>query len=379
MKKLAAVMVLSLSMAAGAMAADTFRFNPYGEAYYGWNSNIFKSPDLITTGTGDINPVVSDSFIDSSIGLKLMYKPTNEDRFRLEYNSDFLNYLYRSVNNNYDHTILLSYDRKLGDASLKIKADADKALKTETDAVGVELTRLYSYYKAMAGVEAGYEFTEGISAAAGYAFRKKDYDEAAGLTSLDYLQHEIKLESSNQILKGELSAVLEADLRGYGEYPASDASGNTSAAYPKRQYNYYIGKLGYDFWFDGRKKGSKVGLEYTGQVRDDAFEDYYTYTENGVDFRILAQATDALEIKAAAGFKFRNYQVYRASVPGPNPLMMKNYYSASVEAKYVFNEHVELSGGYEFDWRDTNTENNWYVSGRDYMVHELRAGFKAQY
>ena len=345
----------------------------------GYESNIFRQPDIMDTGTGQYNPIQDDAVISSESWLYIAYEANRANRFQFSVNGDYdvfprntqanggrlkggIEYRYQPVKSfNLNLSGDVGYTRRLS--------------FTETDGGDFGL---YKYWHYSAGPKIEFKPSKSFSLDAGYQFFYKDYQEPDSGQSLDNQQHRIVLNLSPRfgIKRNNIINIKGSyKLKKYRDRLSYDADGNQMPDYPLRTYHYYTLALGYEHDF------GPVVWDLTERIRNrkDAYANYFGYIENKISSGLEFHFSKGPEISVNGGWRYRNYPVYKAKAPGINPNLVMKYVDFDAGLKQELWKNIFLTADYDLQVRRTNTGYLSYVTYRDYTRHTIKGGVRIEW
>jgi len=382
--------VISFVMPGVALAQKKFKLEAYSHG--GKEYNIFKSPErLFDRPTGQYadedSLLVSDFFVD--FGYDAKYSTKKKKKYYFEVGSDFWYRKYFEQTNNNQNILSFNtmYEKVLGKkVSLGVEYDFSWNNKIGTSVSGDELLRSFKYLGNRADLYVEYRPNKKLTTALLGAYQYKHYYEDTTDLPLDHVNMD-----ANFLLEYELNkanaVVVDAEFtdRKYKYYPAANQKGNRVVeynhagnlidGYPLRHFQYYKFALSYAYK-PAKRLLLSPSFNYT--IRDDLYEDYYSYTSYSPGFKVryLGKKFYAM---ASAGYRQVKYeQRYAYTIIENTDLLTYDYLKYKVKLKYKVFNPVELFFNFSMDNRDANTELEHARTRRPYNNYEFLFGVNVE-
>lgn len=380
-KRILLCALIAISTARLIEASDSRGVDIWGSANLdgGYESNIYRQPDIMDTGTGEYNPLQDDAVISAESWLYIAYEANRANRLQFSANGDYDVFPRHTQANGgrlkggieYRYQPVKSFNLKLsGDVGYTRRLSF-----TETDGGDFGL---YKYWHYSAGPKIEFKPSKSLSLGVGYQFLYKNYEEPDSGQSLDNQQHRVVLRLSPR-LGSKRNNIINIEgsykLKKYRDRLSYDADGNQMPDNPLRTYHYITLGLGYEHDF-----GPVVWeIKERPRYRADAFEDYYTYFENKVSSGLAFHFSKGPEITIIGAWRYRYYTVHKAKEPGINSNLVMNYVDLDAGLKQELWKNIFLTADYDFKMRRTNTGYLSYVTYRDYTGHTIKGGVRVEW
>ncbi|MDH5541909.1 MAG: hypothetical protein OEY64_02980, partial [Nitrospinota bacterium] len=189
-------------------------FSPYGEVFYGKESNVFKSPDSIVNhpiyGT-HTDIVKDDSFVETAVGLDVKGRLRKNKELTFEYNYEETKYAKYSILDEISTDIGFDYLQRMSKRSkIKLKTGYKQSDKISVDVFGLEYPYKISYESLTLNPILYHKYRPGIFGKhsgntlmkLSYEMKSKNYAEPLPPNlSYDYVQDKITLDVTQEIDK----------------------------------------------------------------------------------------------------------------------------------------------------------------------------------
>lgn len=201
--------------------------------------------------------------------------------------------------------------------------------------------------------------------------QRRDYEETAGIESLDWWKVGTRLEIDHEVSRRvDAEAAYSFVDQSYDEEPSSDSAGVESTTYPAEDHFYHTLDLGFEFEIT-RDLDADIAYEY--RRRTDRFEGYESYSGNGAEAGFDWTPGKRWHLVAFARFQARDYDERPAAGPGT---LAWDRWTAGTSAFFRISKWLSAYVAYGLDWRDTNGSTT-SISFRDYERHIVTAGVSA--
>jgi hypothetical protein len=373
--------MLALLVVAGVVSSapqKKWKFDGSAQLQGGYESNLFRRPAVMDSGTGKYNPVEADGMIAGASECKAAYSASEKHRLQFSLGGDYTLFPKHLAADQAQLEARLEYRiRPIEQLNLKLAGDGGYHRLLAIDETSDGAADLYKYWQYDAGVDGGYVLMKMVALEARYLFTYKDFEEDSG-QSLDNRQHEISAaivprfgHDQNQSITIEGSIVLKK----YRELGSFDANALMVPTYPVRQYTYKTAMLEYknDFgpviWKIAERPRQRV----------DEFRDFYTYFENRLSTGLVISPTKSTKLAIEAAWRYRHYKVHEAARPGTNPKLLMQYVDGHVDFNQKIRRHLYLFAEYDLAERTTNTGYLSFHTYRDYTNHIVSGGVRVEW
>jgi hypothetical protein len=342
----------------------------------GYESNLFRRPDYMDTGSGRFSTVESDALFFTALNGRAAFIPSKEHKFQAGLQGDYTLFPQHTSSNESMIESMIEYRFKPDSRfNLRMSGDVGHFERLAVDESSDGAADLYRYWQYEGGVAAESEPLNWLEIDASYLWSNKDYAEKDTSQSLDNFQHEMVLGIGPHFGKdGKQSLMLEGSvmLKRYQELGSYDANGLKLDMYPVRRYNYYSVALIYKNDF------GPVVLTLAERPRNriDLFRDFYTYFENRLYLRVQTNLSKRMKLDIETAWRYRKYKVHEAAQPGVNPKLIMQYIDAGAHFTRKLTKHLCISADYTTTIRLTNTKRPSFHSYRNYYDHVLNAGIR---
>ncbi len=344
---------------------------PQAQAQWSWKAsmeaglqqedNIFKSPDtLLQNGQmmGADLLYANDLTVPLALDVDASFR-TGKHRIDIDYKSVLNRYTRLSYLNGGYHYLRLGeawqitkkwrvYGRATGRISRRVG----------TNILGDELARVYAYRSVR--TEAGLRWAPSRrhTFEAAYHWNTYDYQETAGLLSLDQSNSigELEWTYRSRKRKGKYRKVsldVSHRIKTYRAYAARNAAGVQNPNNPLNRLAYYDATLGFEW---GLTRWLSWDIDLEGRLRDDPFEDFYSYISGGVDSGFDLEPTNNIAIRAEAGWRSVNFKVREALLDegGNAPRLVYTYINWRIRASYKISPNFTIIAFTESNDRTSN-------------------------
>lgn len=376
----------ALGRRAPAVKAGAVGLSPYAAIAYGTDSNVFQSPDSWT------NPLVatqvvsgleqSDTFLQTAVGIDARWRPTKADRLDAGFSYDKTSYSDFPVLDDSAWAVDAAWRHRFNrNWDLGVSAGYKSKDTKGSDIFGVELLQKYSYKELKFGPEATLRLRRAPDNAGLFGDTKfhlevlrrtRDYEDPAPAAGqpLDFAKIEFAFSAAQELGqsgKHELELQAEYDLKDYDEYLAQTATGGDNLLGIKREQEETTVGLEWTF---RPARGSRLAAGVERYMRVDPYLDYYSYDETRFTVKANHRFPTGTELGGRVRVRNRDYEKQSVIVPGPNPLLTKDYLDFQIEAMQPFLKHFEAGVAFSSETRDTNRLST-SSSGRDYTQRVL--------
>jgi len=345
----------------------------------GYQSNIFRRPSALDTGTGIFDPSEGDGMMGGNAQLQFL-QPFNEAH-RIKLGSKMGGNFFPAHSSSSESELEGSAEyrfrpgpsfnlRLLGSGAVKRQLTVDETVD--------EAAALYQYMESVGGAKAVYSPSKIFSCEGSYAFTQLDYKEPLLGQSLDNQQNEITVGLAWRTgpgLQNSLRLNGAYLLKAYRALLSYDANGTQAPNYPARTYHYFTVELE----FKSKRDAWLWKFSERPRFRKDAYAGFYDYIENRLSAGIDINAMDKWSFSPDVAWRFRFYPTHEALRPGPNPNLMMNYIDAGLKIKRSLGKNFSLSASYDLALRLTNTGYDYLRSYRDYADHTVLLGAELEW
>ena len=201
-------------------------------------------------------------------------------------------------------------------AWLEVAVDARRRNDDAATIEGEDYAEDYGHWKYGAESFLGALLARGHSLEAGVLWTRKNYDEVAGLTSLDWDEATARVRYRGRLgPERHLTLAVSSGIRKYDENPSTDLAGNEPAGNPLEEHRFDDASAGLELPLGAR---GDLGLEYSYAAKTDRFQDYESYTGHRVALTAESQAGRRWNLRGDAVWSRREYDHLRGD--GVSPL-----------------------------------------------------------
>ncbi|MEM8488090.1 MAG: hypothetical protein AAF564_21250 [Bacteroidota bacterium] len=355
------VLIFALLLFATQRAHAQWSWKASLEAGLSQVDNIFKSPGSLLL---DGQMLDADLLYANDLSVPLSLKMdatlrTGTHRIDLDYRSVLNRYSKLNYLNGGYHYLRLGDSWQVAKAwRLSARVTGRVSRRVGTNILGDELARVYAYASLRAEAGLRWAPSRRHTFEAGYQWNRYNYDETAGLQSLDQsnLINDLGWTYRSRKRKGKYRKVsmdLTHRIKTYHAYLSRSASGLQNPGSPLNQLTYYDAALGFEW---GLTRWLAWDIDLEGRVRNDAFEDYYSYIAAGINSGFDIEPIRNVLIRAEAGWRSVNFKVREALLPGGSdaPRLVYNYINWHFEASCKITRSITVTAFAESNDRVSN-------------------------